>query len=67
MRQEESIQLQVCRYISMQYKGVMFISDVASGIKLNMGQAVKASKMRSSRGYVLSSIIHALIQVFHKC
>lgn len=51
MRKEESLQLEVCRYISLQYKDVMFISDVASGVKLNTGQAVRASKMRSSRGW----------------
>ncbi len=47
---EESIQIQVCTYLKWQYPEVLFVCDFAAGIKLNMGQAVKASKMRSCKG-----------------
>lgn len=50
-KREEKVQLAVCKYIAMQYKNVIFSCDLASGMKLTMGQAVKAKKMRSSRGY----------------
>lgn len=50
MKKEESLQLSVCKYLKLQYPQVIFCCDFAAGIKLNIGQAVKASKMRSSRG-----------------
>lgn len=50
MRKEEAIQLQVCNYLKIQYPKILFITDVAAGMKLSIGQAVKASKMRSNRG-----------------
>lgn len=40
----------VCKYISYQYPSVMFNSDM-SGVKLTKGQAIRASKLRSSRGF----------------
>lgn len=49
-KKEESIQLSVCKYIKLQYPQVIFCCDYAAGIRLNIGQAVKASKMRSSKG-----------------
>jgi len=47
---EESMQLSVCNYIHWKYPYVFFSVDVAAGMKLTMGQAVKAKKMRNSRG-----------------
>ena len=41
---------QLCTWIKLQYPGVVFNSDL-SGIKLTIGQAVKAKKMRSSRAF----------------
>ena len=47
---EENVHLMVCGYLKMLHPDLIFISDVASGMKMTMGQAVKAKKMRSSRG-----------------
>jgi len=46
---EESIQIAVCRYLSNQYPGVIYTSE-SSGIRLTIGQAVKAKKLRSEGG-----------------
>lgn len=43
---EASIHLQVCQYLRTQYPNVIFTSE-SSGIRLTMGQAVKAKKLRS--------------------
>lgn len=40
----------VCNYIRLQYPNILFNSDM-SGIKLTMGQAIKAKKLRSSKGF----------------
>ena len=50
-KKEESLQIAVCRYIAHKYPDVIFSCDLASGMKLTIGQAVKAKKMRSSRAY----------------
>ncbi len=47
---EETVHLQVCRYISIQYPHVLFNTDL-SGIKLTQGQAVKAKRMRACRAF----------------
>ena len=47
---EENLQKQVCNYLRLQYPKVLFNSDL-SGIKLTMGQAVKAKALRSSKGF----------------
>ena len=49
MKKEESLQIAVCNYLRLQYPNVIFTSE-ASGLKLTIGQAVKAKKLRSSRG-----------------
>ena len=49
-KREESIQLAVCTYIKLQYPDIIFTCDLSSGMKLTIGQAVRAAKMRSSRG-----------------
>ena len=48
-KKEESIQISVCSYISRAYPDVIYTAE-SSGIKLTMGQAVKAKKQRSNRG-----------------
>ena len=47
---EESLHLAVCNYIRMQYPNVLFNSDM-SGVKLTMGQAIKAKRLRSCKGF----------------
>ncbi len=46
-RPEENLQMAVCKYINFCYPGTVFTSD-ASGVRLNMGQAIKMKRMRSS-------------------
>jgi hypothetical protein len=47
---EKSLHFQVCEYLRLQYPNVIFNTDL-SGIRLTMGQAVKAKKLRSSNGF----------------
>jgi hypothetical protein len=47
---EESIQISVCKYLKLFYPDVIFTCDMAAGMRLTIGQAVKAQKLRSSRG-----------------
>lgn len=49
-KKEENIQIAVAKYLMMQYPDVIFNSDIASGMKLTMGQAVRAKAMRSEKG-----------------
>ena len=49
-KQEENMQIAVCNYLRLQYPNAIFMSDVASGLKMSIGQAVKAKRMRSERG-----------------
>jgi hypothetical protein len=49
--EEEKLQMAVCDYIRLQYKDVIFNSDVGSGMKLTKAQAGKAKMMRSGRGH----------------
>ena len=46
---EENLQIAVSKYIRLKYPQVIFTSE-SSGLKLTIGQAVKAKKMRSERG-----------------
>ena len=46
MKAEENLQIAVCNYLRLQYPDVIFTSE-SSGVRLTMGQAVKAKKMRS--------------------
>ena len=49
-QREQSIQIEVCKWLKLAYPKVIFTCDLASGMKLSIGQAVRAKKMRSSRG-----------------
>jgi len=51
MKQEENLQIAVCDYLRYQYPHVMFTCDLASGMKLTIGQAVKVKRMRSERAW----------------
>ena len=50
MSSEAKLHEAVCDYIRLQYPHVLFNSDM-SGVKLTMGQAIKAKKLRSSKGF----------------
>lgn len=45
---EESLQVAISTYLRLQYPNVLFTAE-SSGIRLTMGQAVKAKKQRSDR------------------
>lgn len=49
-KDEEKIQIQVSDYLRLKYPKVIFTFD-SSGLRLPMGLAVKAKKMRSDRGF----------------
>jgi hypothetical protein len=49
-KHEEKLQLSVAKYIRLVYPGTIFNSDIASGMRLTMGQAIKAKMMRSESG-----------------
>ncbi len=46
-KKEESLQLAVSKYLKLKYPDVVFTSE-SSGIRLTIGQAIKAKAMRSS-------------------
>ncbi len=47
---EKRLQVAVCDYLKIQYPRIIFSCDLSSGMKLSIGQAVQAQRMRSSRG-----------------
>ena len=47
---EKQLHKQICDYIKLQYPDVLFNTDM-SGIKLTIGQAMQAAKLRSSRAF----------------
>jgi hypothetical protein len=49
-QKEKDLHRSVCEYIKLQYPKTLFNSDM-SGIKLTMGQAVQAKKLRSNQGF----------------
>ena len=57
MKKEESLQLALSNYLRLQYKNVLFNVDL-SGIRLSIGQARKAKKLRSGRSFPDMVIYH---------
>ena len=47
---EKQLHKQICDYIHLQYPKVIFNTDM-SGLKLSIGEAVRAKKLRSSNGF----------------
>ena len=47
---EKQIHSQICNYLKLKYPKVIFNTDM-SGIKLTIGQAVQANKLRSNKGF----------------
>lgn len=64
MKKEESLQIAICRYLKLQYPEVMFTAE-SSGIKLTIGQAVKAKKQRNPERGLPDLIILEPNSVFH--
>lgn len=48
---EDRIYLQLARYLSTQYKGLIFHFDTGTGMKMTIGQARKQKGMNPKRGY----------------
>ena len=42
--------LQICNYLATHYSNVLFTTDL-SGVKLNMGTAIKVKNLKSCRGF----------------
>jgi hypothetical protein len=53
---EYTLQKQVCNYIRMQYKDVIFLSDTIASTKLTMGQATR-NKAIQKEGFKCPDII----------
>lgn len=49
MKKEEKLQIAVSKYLKLQYPDVIFTAE-SSGLKLTIGQAVIAKKLRSDKG-----------------
>lgn len=49
-RSEEKIQLAVCKYLKIKYPNVIFMCDLASGLKMTLWMGARHKIMRSSRG-----------------
>lgn len=47
---EKDLHRAVCEYLRLQYPKVMFNSDM-SGLRLTIGQATQAKRMRSNQGF----------------
>jgi len=47
---EEKIQLQICRYLKLQYPSVTFLCDIVAGLNLGFKWASATKISRSSRG-----------------
>ena len=66
MKQEEKLQIAICRYTKYQYPKIVFNSD-QSGLSTSIGQAVKMKKARSNHAQLDVVILkskypyHALI------
>ncbi len=63
-RPEEIMQIQLCKYIDLQYPNVIYTSDL-SGIKLSIGSGKKASKMRCKR-YKIPDLLIFYPNNYHK-
>ena len=63
MKQEEKLQIAICRYIKYQYPKIIFNSD-QSGLSTSIGQAVKMKKVRSNHAHLDIVILKPKV-VFH--
>tara|TARA_R110000772_G_scaffold27364_1_gene69689 strand:+ start:895 stop:1275 length:381 start_codon:yes stop_codon:yes gene_type:complete len=43
---EYDLQVQVCKYMDMQYRGSLYMSDTVASLKLTMGQAMRNKKIQ---------------------
>jgi len=50
-RGEDQLQLRVCDYIRNEYGSHILFNTDTSGLKLSMGMAIRAKKMRSHNGF----------------
>lgn len=50
-KHEESLQLQICSYLRLQFPQLIFRSDFASGMQLTPAQAAKHKRLQSGRAW----------------
>ena len=50
-KEEQNLQRQVCDYLRIAHKGIIFNSDLSGATRLTMGQAVAMKRLRSGRGF----------------
>lgn len=50
-KHEENLQLQICRYLRLQFPDLIFRSDYASGLHLTINHARKHASMQSGRAW----------------
>ncbi len=62
LKKEEKVQIQICKYLRLQYPNVIFTCDLASGMRLPIHIATKNKSMRSSRGLPDLFIAHVRIK-----
>jgi hypothetical protein len=55
---EANLQKEVCRFIRIQYPGIIFRSDYSSGLKLTVNQAAVHKSLQSSRAWPDLFIVH---------
>jgi len=55
---ESDLQLQICKFIKLQYPNVIFRSDFSSGMRMSIGMAMKHKSMQSSRSFPDLFIVH---------
>ena len=57
-QKERRIQLQVCDWLKSTYPDLIFMCDMASGMRLSIGQAMVGKRMRSSKALPDLYIFH---------
>lgn len=63
-KKEESLSIQICKYLDLQYPNVLYFCD-SSGIRLTIGQAVIAKKQRCKSWKIPDLIILSPSKGYH--
>jgi hypothetical protein len=50
-KKEIDVHIQVCKYLKLQYPGILFLSDFAAGIKMSIGMANRQKMMKSDHSF----------------
>lgn len=63
---EAALHQNICDYLHLQHRGVLFRTDFAAGIKMTIGQAARHKRLQQSRAYPDLTIIKAC-RGYHGC